>query len=240
MGEKHYRVVDVHVSIGSDLKGYTLIVGFPGIGLVGPIVARHLIESRHMKLVGTISSPDFPAVSAIRNGVALPPVRIYADDEKKIAVVVSEVMFSEGSAKKLGAALIDAAKKQGIKRIVSIAGVLMPGGGGATIFGAASHPDDVKYLMRYGITPVEKGITTGISATLLTHGQTKSVNVVLVLGTLRAKEDFRAAAEIVKKLDEMLNLDIPYDALLERAAEIERDVSHIVSQAKNRESPMYG
>jgi len=233
--------VDIDIRIGENLQGYTLIVGFPGIGLVGPIVARHIIESRAMKLVGTVTSPDFPAVSAIRNGVALPPVRIYADPEKKIAVIVSEIMFSESSAKKLGEALIKIAEQQGIARIISIAGVLMPAGGPqTTLFGAASHPEDVKFLMRLGITPVEKGITTGISATLLINGQTRSVPVLLVLGTLRAKEDFRAAAEIVKKLDEMLGLDIPYDTLLERAARIEQEVAHMVAHSKNRESPMYG
>jgi len=232
--------VDVRVSSGLNLKGYTLIVGFPGIGLVGPIVARHIVETMNMKLAGTISSPEFPAVSAIKNGVALPPVRIYADQEKKIAVVVSEIMFSEKTAKKLGEALIDAAKKWGIERIISIAGVLMPGATNTVILGAASHPEDVKYMMRFGITPVEKGITTGISAALLTHGQRKSVNVALVLGTLRAKEDFRAAAEIVRKLDEMLGLDIPYEGLLEKAAEIEREVSHIASTSKEHDIPMYG
>lgn len=232
--------MSIKINVSTSLKGYTLIVGFPGIGLVGPIVARHIIDSRRMKLVGTVTSPDFPAVMTIRNGVALPPVRIYADEDRKIAVIVSEIAFSEDNAKKMGEAIVKMATEQGIERIISIAGVLIPSAGGSAIWGAANHPDSVKYLMKHGVSPVEKGITTGISASLLLNGQASSVDVILILGALHAKEDFRAAAEVVRKLDEMLGLEIPYETLLQRAEEIEREVSKIVSQSKRQDSPMYG
>jgi hypothetical protein len=56
--------VSVEIKTSEDLKGYTIIVGFPGIGVVGPIVAKHIVESSKMPIVGYITSEDFPAVSA--------------------------------------------------------------------------------------------------------------------------------------------------------------------------------
>lgn len=232
--------MEVRIDLRKPLRGYTLIVGFPGIGLVGPIAAKHIVESGGMELAGSVFSDSFPAVATIRGGVTLPPVRIYADDEKKVAVILSEIMFSEKTAKKLGEALVRTAKEEGIERIISIAGVLMPAGSTTPLWGAGSTEEEVEYLKRFGIRPVEKGITTGISAALLTKGREEGTSVALILGVLRAREDFRAAAEVVKKLDEMLGLDISYDELIERAKEIEREVSSVVARSRQQDSPMYG
>jgi len=225
--------------VKGSLKGYTLIAGFPGIGVVGPIVAKHIVETRNMKIVGHVTSDTFPAVSAIANGVAESPVRIYADPKKKVAVILSEIMFKEGSAKELGTELVKYAKKAGIKQIISIAGVLMPSAGQDDIYGVVSQDTLLRTLDEYGIKPVPKGVTTGISASLLVSGRAEGVPVLLLLGTLHAKEDFRAAAEIIQMLDMMLELDVNYDSLLERAKAIEKDVSSVMQHSKAA-STMYG
>ncbi len=229
----------VEIRARGNLKGFTLIAGFPGIGVVGPIVAKHIVESQKMELIGHIVSDGFPAVSSIINGVAEGPVRIYADPKKKIAVIVSEIMFKEDSAKELGRELVRFAKKSGIKQIISIAGVLLPGNSESEVFGVVSEQKHLKILENQGVMPIPKGVTTGISATLLVNGRQEGVPVILLLGTLHAKEDYRAAADIVRKLDEMLKLNIDYESLLDRAREIERDVTSVMQHSKAANS-MYG
>ena len=230
----------VKIEVKKPLKGHTVIVGFPGIGLVGPIAAKHIVDSMGMELIGAAFSESFPTVAAIKNGVSLPPVRIYADGEKKIAVVLSEILFSDKTAKALGETLVETAKNEGAKRILSIAGVLVPTASSRVLWGAGSTKEEVEFLKGYGIQPVEKGITTGISAALLVKGQETGVPVALILGALRTKEDYRTAAEIVKKLDEMLGLDVSYGELTERAKNIEKEVCNIFARSKQRDSPMYG
>jgi len=225
--------VAVNIRVSGNLKGYTLIAGFPGIGVVGPIVAKHIVESQNLKLVGSITSDKFPAVSAISNGVAESPVRIYSDP------ILSEIMFKEDSAKELGAELINFAKKAGVKEIISIAGVLIPNSNSDRIYGVVSSEKLLGRLNKYGIAPVPKGVTTGISASLLVNGKAQNVPVMLLLGTLHAKEDFRAAAEIIKMLDQMLELNVDYDSLLEQAKSIEREVSSVMQHSKSA-STMYG
>ena len=231
--------VAVNIRVNGNLRGYTLIAGFPGIGVVGPIVAKHIVESQNLKLIGSITSDKFPAVSAISKGVAESPVRIYADPKRKIAVILSEIMFKEDSAKELGTELINFAKKAGIREIISIAGVLIPNSNKDRIYGVVSSEKLLKLLDKYGIAPVPKGVTTGISASLLVNGKAQNVSVLLLLGTLHAKEDFRAAAEIIKMLDQMLELNVDYDSLLEQAKSIEREVSSVMQHSKSA-STMYG
>jgi len=237
-------VTDAEVNLSGSLKGYRLIVGFPGIGLIGPIAARHIIEARKMKLVGSIESPAFPAVAPIRAGAAMPPVRIYADRDSKTAVVVSEILFSEKTARAVGAALMEMAEREGVKMILSIAGVIMPAGqkGQYTqIFGAVSDPRDVEYLENHGISPIKQGITTGISAILLREGQRRGIPVMLILGTLHSKEDYRAAADVIRKIDELLGIDVTVEDLLERAERIEHEVATIAASTRvGSADNMYG
>jgi len=231
--------VVVNIRVKGNLKGYTLIAGFPGIGVVGPIVARHIIESQNLSLIGSVTSDRFPAVSAISNGVAESPVRIYADSKRKIAVILSEIMFKEDAAKELGTELINFAKKAGVKEIISIAGVLIPNGKEGDIYGVVSSEKQLETLEKYNIVPVPKGVTTGISASLLVNGKAQNVPVLLLLGALHAKEDFRAAAEIIQMLDKMLSLNVDYDSLIERARTIEQEVSSVMQHSKSA-SAMYG
>ena len=47
------------------LKGYTLIEGFPGAGLVGPMASSYIIEKLGMEYIGKIESEQFPPIAVI-------------------------------------------------------------------------------------------------------------------------------------------------------------------------------
>ncbi len=61
-----------------DLKGATVIDGFPSVGLVSSIAANYLIKVLDMEHIGIMDSIHFPTVSLIRDAKPLSPVRIYA------------------------------------------------------------------------------------------------------------------------------------------------------------------
>ena len=62
-----------------DLKGATVIDGFPSVGLVSSIVANYLINFLKLEQIGIMDSVYFPTVSLVRNSEPLNPVRIYAE-----------------------------------------------------------------------------------------------------------------------------------------------------------------
>src|SRR3989339_1369225 len=64
-----------------DLRGATIIDGFPSVGLVSSISANYLIKVLKMEHIGIMDSPQFPTVSLIRDATPLSPVRIYASDK---------------------------------------------------------------------------------------------------------------------------------------------------------------
>ena len=76
-----------------DLKGATVIAGFPSIGLVSTIAANYLIDALNLKQIGCVTSSQFPALSVVHTGEPLSPVRIYSGPQsngEKIVVFVSE------------------------------------------------------------------------------------------------------------------------------------------------------
>lgn len=216
-----------------NFEGYTLLVGFPGIGLVGTIVARHIVEELGMRYVGQIAGYEFPAVATVRNGQILPPIRLYALPEKKLACLVSDITIPDAVSYHMAEAIIKFVKQQKIARIISLAGIIVPKADEDVVYGVGATVKDLHEIQRYGITPVSRGMTTGISAAILLKAAEEGVPAALLLGQLHAKEDFRAAADVVKKLDEILGLSVDVGTLLDRAEKMERELAEISSKLRS-------
>src|SRR5437879_13495779 len=75
-----------------DLRGATVIDGFPSVGLVSSIVANYLINALNLTQIGIMDSIYFPTVALVRNGPPMNPVRIStgskAADHEQIVVVI--------------------------------------------------------------------------------------------------------------------------------------------------------
>jgi uncharacterized protein len=56
-------------------KNPLVILGFPGIGLVGNIICQHIIEELGMKYMGSIDSRYLPPLAMLFNGIVYLPVR---------------------------------------------------------------------------------------------------------------------------------------------------------------------
>src|SRR5207247_11306347 len=61
-----------------DLRGATVIDGFPSVGLVSSIVANYLINALNLTQIGIMDSIYFPTVALVRDGQPTNQVRIYA------------------------------------------------------------------------------------------------------------------------------------------------------------------
>ncbi|PSP76941.1 3-isopropylmalate dehydratase [Halobacteriales archaeon QS_1_68_20] len=90
----HVHVHDERVVLNSPV----LVEGLPGLGLVGKIAADHLIDELEMRYYASVECPGLPPVAAYRDGgyEALPPVRIYADEERNLLALKSDVPIPRG------------------------------------------------------------------------------------------------------------------------------------------------
>src|SRR5947199_10583300 len=61
-----------------DLRGATVIDGFPSVGLVSSIVANYLVNALNLVQIGIMDPVYFPTVALVRDGQPMNPVRTYA------------------------------------------------------------------------------------------------------------------------------------------------------------------
>ena len=76
-----------------NLKGGTVIDGFPSVGLANAIASECFVHSLTTELVAVLDSPGFPSLSIIQNGTPNFPARIYANEEWKLAFFCVRTKF---------------------------------------------------------------------------------------------------------------------------------------------------
>ncbi len=231
-----------------DLRGATIIDGFPSVGLVSSISANYLIKVLKMEHIGIMDSPQFPTVSLIRDATPLSPVRIYAGDKgprgDQIVAFISEFQAPQNLVRPICRALVDWAVEQRCKMIVSPEGLVLDpeirdsADISDIVFGIASTPRARELLKENGIRQFEEGVISGIAGVLLNEGRKRDFDVMTLLA--EAHPDFpdaKAAALVLEAIDRIL-LGIDFDAkpLFEEAKRIEEHIREIQKQAVVKKS----
>ncbi len=83
-------MIEIKLQSEQDLKGYTVIETFPGVGLVGPMAGSYIIEKLAMEPIGYIVSEGFPPIASIHNSTPMHPARIYKSQKYKLLIFLSE------------------------------------------------------------------------------------------------------------------------------------------------------
>ncbi len=102
-----------------EISGGIVIDGFPNVGLVGSIISNYLIGALDMDQVGAIDCSQFPPVSMIYNSKPKFPARMYASEEHKLVVVLSEFTPSPEMARPIAKAMLSWANEQHCEMIIS-------------------------------------------------------------------------------------------------------------------------
>ena len=226
-----------------DLKGAVLIDGFPGVGLVGTIVANFLINTLELEQIGVIDSYKFPPISVIKEGVPHNPMRLYSGEQicndgtcNQVAVCVSEFTPPAEITKDLVNSLVDWAEEHGCTKIISAEGFTSgpkPDGEENEVYGVASTSGSRKWVDDAKVKPFTYGTVGGITGALLNEGKIRKLNVLGLLAEVSEDSpDARAAANVIKALDELLlAIDLDPGPLLKEAENLEREVKAVRDQA---------
>jgi uncharacterized protein len=235
--------VRIHEFKRVDLKGATIIDGFPSVGLVSSIAANYLIKILDMEHIGIMDSVHFPTVSLVREATPLSPVRIYAGKKGKsgdqIVTFISEFQAPPNLIRPIAYTLIDWAEEQKCRMIVSPEGLVVDpelrdsAEISDVVFGIASTQRARELLKQHGVQSFEEGVISGVAGVLLNEGRKRDFDVVTLLA--EAHPDFpdaKAAALVLEAIDDIL-LGIEFDAkpLFEEAQRIEEHIREIQKQA---------
>ncbi|MBN2127324.1 MAG: proteasome assembly chaperone family protein [Candidatus Diapherotrites archaeon] len=222
-----------------NLTGYTLIEGFPGLGLVGTICAKHLIEKLKMQKLGCINSDIFVPVIRIRDGKPVHPSRIFVSKTKKLVVVISEQIIPKEFTDDFARAMVEWIKKKKFIKVVSLNGLTVPEKS-KEIYGYASDDSAKNYLKKNKVKLIEEGITTGISALMMLELKNVKTQGMSLLTPVTLSADYEAAANLMTKLNEMYKFNLDVKPLLEEAKKVEAELSNYMEKLKAMQQTTQG
>ncbi|MBI4394292.1 MAG: proteasome assembly chaperone family protein [Euryarchaeota archaeon] len=229
----------VHEFKAVDLRGATIIDGFPSVGLVSTITANYLIDILELEQVGTMDSKYFPTVSIVRNAVPMYPVRIYAG--KGVCIFISEFQPAPKLIRPIAEAIVEFAKKKGCKTIISPEGLVIEAAEApaeVAVYAIGATEEARALLDRHKLTPFGNGIITGVSGVLLNLGKAHGLDTISILAEANPNyPDARAAAKVIEVIDELLeNVEIDVKPLYSEAENIEKTLRMMQRQVEPKTS----
>ena len=235
-------MIEMHKFKDINLRGATIIDGFPTVGLISTIIANYLIETINLDQICAIDSHDFPPVSMVYAYKPKFPARIYADEKNKIAVFLSEFTPTPSMSRPIANKILAWAIENQCKRIISPEGLPLPISDEeikkeCIVYGVGSNTAARKYMEQLGIEQLKTGIISGVSGVLLNEGRLQDFEVISLLAEVHPNyPDARAAAKIIEVINKLIKkVDIDPEPLYEEAERIEGYIKRLRSQAKQPE-----
>ncbi|MFB6171883.1 MAG: proteasome assembly chaperone family protein [Haloarculaceae archaeon] len=209
---------------GVDLDSPTLIEGLPGAGLVGKIAADHLVEEFEMTHYADVRCEGLADVAVYEadSRAVLTPVRIYADEERDLLVLQSDVPVSPSSAEAFVGCLSGwVAERDAFPLYLSGLPVEEKSDVPA-LFGVATGAAGDR-VADAGIEPPEQGgLVSGPTGALLARAADEELDsVALVVETEAQFPDPEAARTLLQNgIEPLAGIEVDTEELVERAAEI--------------------
>jgi uncharacterized protein len=227
---------DVIIHKTADMKRLrkpTVIMGFPGTGLVGSVAASQIVESLQMPFGGYISSPEFAPLAAIHDYKPMPAARIHYSDKHNMIVIISEMTIPVGSSLQLADRIYEFAKGMGASSIISLGGISLQDERKG-VYVVSSDPEIVKDVISKKIAkPIKEGATTGVTGILLAKGALEKFPITTILA--ESSEEYldpKAATNVLKVLIRMTGVEINTSRLEKEAASFSKDIKEAVMKSR--------
>ncbi len=224
-------------------EGSSVLMGFPGSGLVGSIALQYMVDQLEFAQIGSMNSKYFPPLAMMNRGVINVPVRIY--EKNTIAAIVADIPIHPMICYEVANGIMDWLMPFKVREVVTIAGIIT-NEPEKRVFGVATSDEALPRIQENTIIlPI--GSISGIASSILTECKVRDIHAYGLLGETINAPDPRASAAAIEVLNKMFDLGLDVQPLLEQAEEIESTMQKLSEQVQSAETmpkkeqlPMYG
>jgi uncharacterized protein len=221
----------------------SVLMGFPGSGLVGSIALQYMVDQLEFTQIGSMNSKYFPPLAMMNKGVINVPVRFYEKDN--LAVIVADIPIHPMICYEVANGLLDWLEPHKVREVITIAGIIT-NEAEKRVFGVATTEDALPRIQDHTIIlPI--GSISGIASSILTECKIRNIQAYGLLGETINAPDPRSSAATIEVLNKIYNLNLDVKPLLEQAEEIESTMHKLAEQVQTAEQmpkkeqlPMYG
>lgn len=225
--------VEVHDD-GIELDSPTLVEGLPGVGLVGKIAADHLVETLGMDYYGACHCDGLPETAVYHEGEAgyQPPVRLYADDDRDLLVLQSDVPVSPEAAPEFAGCLTGWLAERDATALYLSGLPTDDKGGVPSLYGMAT-PGVQDLLAEHDVDPPsEDGMVSGPTGALLHHAAREGVDAIglVVQASPNFPDPEAARVLLTKAIEPIAGVMVNTDDLVEQAEQIRQAKQNLAEQ----------
>jgi uncharacterized protein len=221
----------------------SVLMGFPGSGLVGSIALQYLVDQLEFEQIGNMTSKYFPPLVMMNKGVINVPVRFYQKDN--LAVVVGDIPVHPMICYEIANGIISWLNQYNLREVVALAGIVT-NEPEKRVFGIATEQEHLPRIQDHTII-LPMGTISGIAGSILTECKVRGIPAVGLLAETINAPDPRASAATIEVLNKIFDLNLDISPLLEQAEEIEaalhklsEEVQSAEKSPKKEQLPMYG
>jgi uncharacterized protein len=210
------------------------VLALPDAGLVGTIAGMHLVQALHLRLVGYIDTDVMPPVAVIHNRKARPPIQLYANDD--VLLIVSEIPLPAEAMRPVATAILQYLQQLNPKSITALGGSALPPALRTQIetpevYAVTTTEAEYDRVFDKKIKFLDEGIVAGSYAILLLEAQRQKIPITYVMAQAFLNiPDPGAAAETIKTLSKLTDIQISTKELLEGAEEVRVRVRDLMNQ----------
>jgi uncharacterized protein len=225
----HVQVRADHIDLDSPI----LVEGLPGAGLVGKIAADHLVEAFEMTYYAGIHCKGLPRV-AVYDGEQSnvhPPVRLYADPERDLLVLQSDVPVSPSQATEFADCITEWIRANDVFPLY-LSGLPEQKNGVPEMYGIATGEAEPVIDDAGIVPPRQGGMVTGPTGALLYRAAQKDIDAVgLIVQTEGQFPDPESARILLEHgIGPIADVEVDTEALVEHADEIQAAREQLAEQ----------
>lgn len=229
------------------LKKSIMVVGLPGVGLVGKLVAEHLIDELKAEKIIEIFSPHFPPQVLVNKDCTVRPVSnmIYhgkANGNDVLFLVGDHQSTTSQGHYELCSLYLDIAEEFGVSRIYTLGGY--PTGklsSDETVLGVANDLELIEEIKKYGVEFRESepsGGIVGASGLLVAFSRMRGIDAACLMGmTPGYLMDPKSAQILLKVLCKIFEIDVNTDSLAKKAEEMETILERLKEKEEQQAFP---
>lgn len=231
----------VHVRSDVTLDEPFLVEGLPGVGLVGKIATDHIVDEFDMTYFASVDAEGLPQVGVYDEDSreALPPVRLYADEERDLLALQSDVPVDREAAPGFADALTNWLSDAGATPLY-LSGLPAPDldvGEVPPVFGVATG-DAAALLDEHDVgLPSEQGVVGGPTGALVNRAAELNLDAVgLVVESDPQFPDPAASKRLIDEgIEPLTGITVDTTALVDHAEEIREQKERLAQQMQQAE-----
>ena len=233
----------IQVKADLELDEPMLVEGLPGVGLGGKIATDLLVDQFDMTYFASVDAEGIPQVAIYDEGErgVQPPVRIYADEDRDLLALQSDVPVSRTAAADFADGVTNWLTDFGATPVYLSGLPVEQSDAVPEVYGIATG-NAAGVLDEHGVdTPPERGVVGGPTGALINRASETGLDSVgLVVESDPQFPDPAAANQLIKDgIAPVVDVDVDTSELTERAEEIREQKEKLaqrMQQASEEES----